>query len=219
MRYHQLVSHPAKQSRAEQLLESQINEILLEGFVDRAKQFLGDKINQSVTVVSNTSQAIQVLYKVCSNPSFLDTMTFLLKKSVKNKLKQFPNSKLTQAITNKWPQGRTIKDFFVALIYECMINAFSKTFLVAQTLDQAKDQVIEKTKEWLVSKITSIESWISTAGDATGIFTLFNSLKIGNELMFKTLTYLNKKINYGASLISDTGVQPKLSSALQQVAS
>lgn len=209
MRYYQLVDHPAKLSRAEQLLESQLNEILLEGFLDSAKQFLDNKVNQSVTVVSNTTQAVQVLYKVCSNPKFLDAMTFLLKKSVSSKLKQCPNSKLKQAITNNWPQGRTIKDFFVALIYEGLINAFSKTFLVAQSADQAKDQVIE----WLVSKITSIESWISSAGDATGIFTLFKSLKIGNELVFNTLSYLNKKINYGASLIAGTDVQPKLSAA------
>ena len=69
-------------------IDKQISEdMICEGLMDSIRQYVGDKVTNAVSVVNNTASAMIVIYKVASNPEYLDTITFLLKKAIKQKIK------------------------------------------------------------------------------------------------------------------------------------
>lgn len=159
-------------------------EMLIEGFVDSLARAVGNKVQEQITVVNNTATAMVVLYKAVSNPQYLETITFLLKKQIKTNLKQFPDGPFKQAIVKVFPQGRGLKDFLKALLLEATVKGVMKAgkLAKAEALDQIKDQVL------------NLESLLGLAANGVGIFQVLKALGIANEVLFEMLTYLNTKI-------------------------
>jgi hypothetical protein len=161
--------------------------LLYEAFMSNLVKLAGDKINQQVTNVSNAATAAQVLYKVMSKPEYTDTATFLLKKAIKTRLKNVDDGPFKQAILNKFPPGRTGKDFLKGLVIICVLNAVNvaKGTITAQVLDNVTDSILNIDN--LVTQILG--------ASAGGIGTVFQTLGIANTILFQVLTDINSKIN------------------------
>ena len=179
----------SKQGVAESIIESTeilTEEMLREAFLQSLQQKFGAAIQQPIKTVIDVKTALGVLYKVASNQQYLDTATFELKRALKRQVSQIKNLKLQQTINSKWPQGRTLGDFFKALI----LYAISKSASVATNLttDQAADFIINQVVniEQLVGNV------IATAGGS--ILSVLKGLKIADTLFFEILTYINNKI-------------------------
>jgi hypothetical protein len=181
-------------------------DMLVEGFLDSVKKALGSKIDQAVTSVSNTATALQVFYKVGSNPEYLDTATFLLKKRIKNYLKSFGDgpviTKLKALMDRIFPNGRGMMDFIKCCVLVAAlagVNAIMNKVREAMNLaDQAKNLVVEKSTEMitgLISKLTNLDSLVKSLTNASGIFSLIEGIGVANKLLFQTLDEVNKKIN------------------------
>lgn len=170
-------------------------QMLIEGFVDSLARAVGNKVQEQITVVNNTATAMVVLYKAVSNPQYLETITFLLKKQIKTNLKSFPDGTFKQAIVRMFPQGRGLRDFLMALLLEATVKGVMKAgkLMKAEALDQIKDQVL------------NLESLLGLASNGVGIFQVLKALGIANEVLFEMLTYLNNKI-------MNAPVQPKAAS-------
>jgi len=172
------------------------DDLLLEGLFDKTKQFLGNKAQEVVTVVTNTTQAMQVLYKVFSNAEFLNTATFLLKKMLKQKMKLITAPALKSIIVSKFPQGREVKDFIITLIFTCVSNAWLKKFqgAISISVDQIKDQITD----YIVQQLRDIYTWIPKFADPSMIFTalgiITKVLNVSNEIILQPLAYINQKI-------------------------
>lgn len=183
------------------ILQENINRVIAEGFIDNAKKYLGDKVNQTITSVNNATTVVQLLYKVTTIPQWLQTTSSLLRKSIRAILKTLPNSALKTIIVDKYNKNQNINltSFFINIILLVVLKYFSKSFLMKRAQDDSQDVVKDSidwkaVQEFLVGKITNIETWISQVGDATGIFTILKWLKIGNDLLFQTLTNIWNKI-------------------------
>lgn len=182
-----------------------VNEIVLyEGLLDSIKQSLGNKVDSAVSVVNNTSAAMQVFYKIGSNPQYLESITFLLKKNIKQKLKNMSTGpvldKFKSVINRIFPPGRSFQDFFKCILIVCAMNAVSGIVskLSSFAIDQAKDSALSQAKD-LVSKISqqfaNVDGILSGISNASGIFQAFKALGIANHLIFELLSSLNKKIS------------------------
>ena len=166
---------------------SALNEAVInEAFLNDLAKRLGDKAKEHVTVVNNTVTTAQVLYKVCSNPSYLESMTFELKRAIKARLKALPNGKLKNAITNKFPQGRGLKDFFAALALISVLNTVVASKGIIN--DQALNVVINN-----VVNLDAIIGHLLSAG-AGALGATFKALGVGNTVLFSVLTAINKKL-------------------------
>lgn len=161
--------------------------LLQEAFMSNLVKLAGDKINQQVANVTNAATAAQVLYKVMSKPEYTDTATFLLKKAIKTRLKGLDDGPLKQAMLNKFPAGRTGKDFLKGLVMICVLNAVNvaKGTIKAQALDTITDSILN---------VDNLVTQILGAG-AGGIGTVFQTLGIANTILFQVLTDINSKIN------------------------
>lgn len=160
--------------------------ILHENFVTNLAKTLGDKAKEKVTVVNNSLTAMVVIYRICSDPHYLETMTFELKRAIKRKVARLTDGKLKQAIISKFPSGRGIRDFFKGLFLVGVLNAS------AAVKNIIKDQALDA----LVSQIVDIDALISQLlGGASGAMgMIMKLLDIGNTLMFQLLNALNQKI-------------------------
>jgi hypothetical protein len=161
--------------------------LLQEAFMANLVKLAGDKIGQQVSNVTNAATAAQVLYKVMSKPEYTDTATFLLKKAIKTRLKNLDDGPLKQAMLNKYPAGRTGKDFLKGLVMICVLNAVAvaKSAVTAQALDTVTDSILN---------IDNIVTQVLGAS-AGGVGTVFQTLGIANTILFQVLTDINSKIN------------------------
>ena len=74
-----------------------------------------------------------------------------------------------------------------------------------QLKDQAVDWAKQQAQDWLASQLSNIPSWFSTmSANASGLFGILQTLQIGNEILFSTLSNINRKLAFGANL----GQQP-----------
>ena len=184
------------------ILQEQLNMAIVEGFLDSAKKLLGDKVNQTITSVNNATTAVQLLFKVATIPEWLETTCGLLRKYIRSILKSMPDSALKALIQDKYTKYSStnhLTSFFINIILLIVLKYFSKSFLMKRAQDDAQDAAKDSVnwkavQEFLVGKISNIETWISGVGDATGIFTILKWLKIGNDLLFQTLTNIWTKI-------------------------
>jgi hypothetical protein len=160
--------------------------LLYEAFMANLVKMAGDKLNQQVSNVSNAATAAQVLYKVMSKPEYTDTATFLLKKAIKTRLKNLDDGPLKQAVLDKFPPGRSAKDFLKGLVMISVLNAVAvaKGAVKAQVLDTISDSILN---------IDNIVTQILGAS-AGGIGTVFSTLGIANTILFQVLTDINAKI-------------------------
>lgn len=161
-------------------------DIINEAFLDSLVKAVGNKAKEQISIVNNSATAAHVLYKVCSNQQYLTTMVFELKRSLKSSLKNMPDNKVKKVIISKFPNGRTLKDFFVALSLVCVVNAINQTKAMVQ------DQAIESVVNNLLNIENLIGQMISVGFNGIGM--VMKSLGIGNAILFSVLTDINKKI-------------------------
>lgn len=165
--------------------------LLYEAFLNDLAKSVGNKAMGHVAVVNNAATAAQVLYKVCSNPQYLETATFELKRAIKGKLKMMPEGKLKAAIISKFPDGRSIKDFFSAMALISVINTVALGKSLVQ--DQAINSVINN-----IVNLDALIGQMLSAG-AAGLGVAFKALGVGNTVLFSILTDINKKIEQSPS--------------------
>ncbi len=167
--------------------------------MDSIKQIVGDKISSTVTVVNNTATAMVVIYKVASDPKYLDTITFLLKKAIKQKIKSLGTNPLIapliKAMWAMFPKNRNVQDFLKALFIVSILN------VIGMAMAKAKDWIKGQVEDQLVSfiksataKVMNLDSLIAAMGNANAIFGLMAALGVANEVLFRILDYMNDKI-------------------------
>lgn len=178
MRYHEICPH-------DDLFEQILTEDMIrEGFLDSIRQKVGQAIDKHTTNVNNMATALTVIYKVVSNSEYLETATFLLKKAVKDKVKQIQSDVLRKAIAKIFPEGRNLKDFLVAL---CLIGVINSVIEGAIAI---RDNVVESIRDSLIK----IPNLLGANLDVSGLTSILNSLQIANNIFFELLTKINKKI-------------------------
>ncbi len=160
--------------------------LLHEAFLNDLAKTVGNKAIGHIAVVNNAATTAQVLYKVCSNPQYLETATFELKRAIKAKLKNIPEGKLKAAIVSRFPQGRGIKDFFISLALISVINT------VALGKNMVQDQAINS----VINNIVNLDALIGQLMSAGvgGLGVVFKALGVGNAVLFSVLTDINRKI-------------------------
>lgn len=180
-------------------------ELLIEGWLDSVKKALGDKVDQTVQTVSNTAAALQVFYKIGTNKEYLETVTFLIKKDIKQKLKNLGDgpimAKLKQLVMKIFPEGRGLMDFIKGCIIcavlkmaNSLVDKFNSAKKIGgQVLDNVKDQAQEVVGN-LLQKMTGLDTMVNQLSQASGIFTILQALGIANDLLFELLTNINSKI-------------------------
>ena len=163
-------------------------EQLHEGFLENIKNAIGDKVDQQVKVVRNAMTAMQALYRMLSDKEHLETMTYLLKKTIKNKMRDLSDSlklkPLMDLFEKYFPQGRGIKDFIIGLIVAAVLKV----------VEVAKDQALDTMVTNLVTQLTSLPALINRAVDMAGLMGIFSTLKIADTLVFDLISKLNAKI-------------------------
>lgn len=162
-------------------------EVLLEGFLDNIQKAIGDKAKEQVTIVKNSINAMQVLYKILVDPEQLETMTFLIKKNIKQTLKDLAGkpylSPVITLIEKFFPVGRGLRDFMICLVLASVLK------LAATLKDQAVDAVSN-----LASSLITLPALLTKAVNMAGLMSVFAALKIGDTLFFDLLSKLNQKI-------------------------
>lgn len=185
--------------RLREIDHSTADDLLCEGLMDSIRQYVGDKVSDTVKVVNNTATAMTVIYKVASTPSYLETITFLLKKGIKQKIKALGVNAFTkplmEGISRMFPKGRGIVDFIKALFMVAILNVIGMmaTKVKEWVLGQVQDTVVEFIKT-AAAKVLSLDSIVASMSNANGIFALLSALGIANEVLFEVLDYMNKKI-------------------------
>lgn len=170
-----------------------------EGFLDDITRAIGDKAAETVTVVNNTRSAMQVMFKVASDQHWLETVTFLLKKSIKTKLKSFSTSPLfrnfVEAINHVFPRGQTAKDFVIAIVLVTAINGLY--YFIDQVREKLQNQSVEQIKTYvadLTKGLVSVPNLIGSVPGADVVFKIVDGLKLANTLLFEVLAAINEKI-------------------------
>lgn len=166
------------------------DQALMEGFIDNLTKIAGNAVKQPFTTVSNSSQGAAVIVKAMTNPTYLDTLTFLMKKYIKNSMKEIKSPQVLSVINRIFPAGRTAKDFVKALFLLPIVN------LIKVSLHASGEQITDTIKDYL-TKITSLDQLVNTflsQGFST-ITSILSTLKLTNVMFFDILNMLNKKIN------------------------
>lgn len=160
--------------------------LLQEALMANLAKMVGNKINQRVSTVTNAVTAAQVLYKVMAKPEYTEIATFLLKKAIKTRLKNMEDSPLKQAVSSKFPTGRTGKDFLKGLVIICVLNAVT----------MAKDTIKAQALGTITNSVLNVDNLITqiVGAGAGGIGTVFQALGIANDILFQVLTDINTKI-------------------------
>lgn len=160
--------------------------IVNEAFINDLAKMVGNKAKEQVSIVNNTMTAAQVLYKVCSNQAYLESMTFELKRAIKQRLRQLPDGALKNAIISKFPKGRGLRDFFAALVLVTVLNS------VAAAKGMIRDQALDTIVNNIVNLDALIGHLLSAGAGAFGA--MFKALGVGNTVLFSVLTDINKKL-------------------------
>lgn len=158
--------------------------VLLEGFLDTLKRQVGARILEPVHVVRNSANALAVIYKVTSNPSYLETFTFLLKKRLLSDIRAIPHEGLRETISRFMPRGRGLKDFLTALVLTCVVSTVFKGHRLAA------GEIIDA----MMGQLGGLPNLIGSLATGGPIGPVLKTLQIGNDILFAILTTINKKI-------------------------
>lgn len=194
MRYSEIINE-------QQLTEAELNEAFLNDLAQKLGGKLAGKANEHITNVTDFATGLKVIGKAVSNEKYLNVSTFEIKRAIKNKLKQLKSiphfAELNNVITQHWPQGRTLKDFFKSLLFVCGLNSIlaitSKITDGAGNVKAGLETFVDK----LIDNYGNIETVVGSL-ISSGIGYLTNVLKvlgIANTVLFKTLAGINAKIN------------------------
>jgi hypothetical protein len=127
---------------------------------------------------------------VLTNPEYLDTMTFLLKKYIKNAMKSISSPAVIQYLNRIFPTGRTAKDFLKSLFLLPMVN------LIKVTMTAANEQITDTLKEYMVDTVLNLDKFVNSflSTGFAGLSQILLGLKLSNVAIFDVLSMLNKKI-------------------------
>jgi hypothetical protein len=164
--------------------------ILIEGLLDSLTKMAGSVINSQINTVTNAAQGSAVIAKVVSNPQFLETMTFLLKKYIKNVMKQIRAPKIIALIDQVFPKGRTLVDFVKALLLLPAVN------VIKVSLGVAGDTVSDALQNYVIKSLPTLDQLAQTfIGQGLGaLSSIMSVLKFSNNAFFDVLNMLNAKI-------------------------
>lgn len=174
--------------------ESAISEMLLhEGFLDDIKKRIGDKTDAVINTVNSTATAMIVIYKVCSNENYRETMTHLINKSVRQRLKQLMTNDTYASIAEKiskiLPRSRgTIVDFIKSVVVVSLVN------MITEITRYVRDTLVGDFIENAIAKLTNLDSLINMATSMSGIMHVFEAFGIAEKILFQTLDSVNRKI-------------------------
>lgn len=173
---------------AESLLKE--DAILIEGLMDILSRTAGNALRAPITTVTSAAQGAAVIAKALSNPTYLDTLTFLLKKYIKNAMKQITSPQVVEYINKVFPIGRTLKDFLKALFLVPVVN------VIKVSLAATQDQITDNLKNYLATEVLNLDRYVATFiaqgfGAITGIL---SALKLTNIALFDVLNMLNVKM-------------------------
>ncbi len=184
------------------LCEYDNDDLLMEGWLESIKGAVGSRIDQTVSVVNNTTTALQVFFKIGSNEEYLETMTYLIKKNIKTNLKALGQGpvidKFVAFISRIFPQGRKLLDFLKACVLNAVIQFVGGIVekignIKGAMIDSAKGEAQEVVTT-LINKMVNLDSMIGGMSQASGIFTIMKTIGVANEYLFELLNQLNKKI-------------------------
>lgn len=178
MRYHEFALQPAL--RESLLTEAQIRE----GLLDSIKQKISNVIDQKVSVVTNMTTALKVIYDVVRSNEYLELVTFQLKKSIKEKIKMVQSEELKKVMARIFPKGRGMKDFLISLCLMGLINS------IIAGVTAIKDSVVDSIKDSLIK----IPNLLGNLIDVSGLTSILSALEIGNDIFFELLSKIQKKL-------------------------
>jgi len=183
--------------RAHEFIQESVNNnllredtILIEGLLDSLTRMAGSVINSQIKTVTNSAQGAAVIAKVVSNPQFLETMTFLLKKYIKNAIKQIRHPQIIALIDRVFPKGRTIVDFVKALLLLPAVN------VIKVSLEATGDSIGDALKDYVTKSLPTLDQLAQTfIGQGLGaLSSIMSVLKFSNTAFFDVLNMLNTKI-------------------------
>jgi hypothetical protein len=178
---------------AESLLKE--DAILIEGLLANLAKTAGNALKAPITTVTSAAQGAAVITKALRDPTYLDTLTFLLKKYINNTMKEITSQEVKQFL-NKIIIVPTTRDLkaFVKVLFQLSIVNFVKVSLVA-----AQDQITNKLKEFLdnLSKeYLNLDRYVAAfiAQGFGAVPGILSALNLVNVALFDVLNMLNVKM-------------------------
>lgn len=179
-------------------------EMIFEGFLDSAKLFLGNKINQTVSDIKGAvtdMQSAGVLIKdIITNPDYLEKVNDQLKKQNNNYIKQINNLASTnQLVLNLWNRIKPIiLNFLNATSWKGFLSrlgmvGFLKFIII--NVNELKDTVVDS----ILSKFTELENIIPSV-TLGGFLQVFEGLQLVKKYFLDTLTSIKQKLDFGKNI-------------------
>lgn len=169
--------------RSIDIVEGRVTEeVLIEGLINDIGNKIGNYANQKIQTVNDVRAGLAVIYRVLRSPSLCETVTFELKRGIKRRAKNVTNQSLLKIVNRFFPKGRGQGDFLVALLLLMVLDGAAKA-----SDFKMKDAAGE-------ALVNALENVVSIFGDITQVGNLLKALEIGNDVMFRTLNEINKKI-------------------------
>lgn len=178
--------------------------VIYEGFLDSAKQFLGNKINQTAADISGAIVDLKsagILIKdIIQDPDYLTKVNAQLRKSSLNLIKQINQLvSQNQIVANLWNKVREVVSNFLSttgwkgFLSRLGIYGFLR-FIVVNTTS-ITDTVIKD----IIDRITDLSNIIPNA-TMGGFLGVFNTLTTVKEYFLDELTSIKNKLDFGRNI-------------------
>lgn len=189
-----------------------IESVIYEGFLDSAKQFLGNKINQTAAdikgAIVDLKSAGVLIKDIVTNEEYLNKVNEQLRKQNINLIKQI--NRLTQenqTLAGVWNRIKELVSNFInttgwkGFLSRLGVYGFLR-FIVVNT-QSLQDTIIDT----LISKLTDLSTIIPSA-TMGGFLELFNSLTTVKEYFFDILTSIKNKLDFGKNIQTNSKYTP-----------
>lgn len=179
-------------------------EMIFEGFLDSAKIFLGNKINQKVSdikgVVADMQTAGVLIKDIIVNPEYLEKVNNQLKKQNNNYIKQINNlASSNQLVLNLWNKIKPIiLNFLNAVGWKGFLSrlgivGFLKFIII--NVNELKDTIIDS----IMDKFTELANIIPSV-TLGGFLQFFEGVQMVKKYFLDTLTSIKQKLEFGKNI-------------------
>ena len=173
---------------------------IYEGFLDSAKQFLGNKINQTAAdikgAITDLKSAGILIKDIVQDPDYLTKVNFLLNKSSQGLIKQI--NQLTgqnQIIAGLWNRIKEIVFNFLKTTgwkgFLSRLGIYGFLRFIVVNANSVKDTIVDT----IIGKITDLSSIIPNA-TMGGFLEVFSTLTAVKEYFFDILSSIKTKLNF-----------------------
>ena len=170
---------------------------IYEGFLDSAKQFLGNKINQTAAdikgAITDLKSAGILIKDIVQDPDYLTKVNFLLNKSSQGLIKQI--NQLTgqnQIIAGLWNRIKEIVFNFLKTTgwkgFLSRLGIYGFLRFIVVNANSVKDTIVDT----IIGKITDLSSIIPNA-TMGGFLEVFSTLTAVKEYFFDILSSIKTK--------------------------